>query len=182
MCVCVCVFCTNCGILISQPIGCLDGNNSSGMFCLLQIAMQCLINQFSRVLLSKCVSFSNYRDWQTDREFKLFSAAAQVLTIKYAGVWIYVMTPFQLKLLQSAEWEMNCDIWSFHSGISEDCSRLGCDVLLLGSSSEVWKARGFANLDRNSLLHSVTSHKTETVYCTLSHPIRLESSIKIWDL
>jgi hypothetical protein len=129
--------------------------------------MQCLINQVFRVLLSKCVSFSNSRAWQTDREFQLCSAAAQVLTIKYTGVWICVMTPFQLKLLQSAEWERTCDIWGSHSGVSEDYNRLGCDVLSLGSTSEVWKARGFATLDRNSLLHSVISHKTRIFHKNL---------------
>ena len=32
-------------------------------------------------------------------------------------------------------------------------------MLSLGSTSEVWKARGYANLDRNSPMLNVTSHK-----------------------
>jgi len=38
------------------------------------------------------------------------------------------MTPFQLTLLQRAEWERNCDIWGSLSGVSEYYSRLGCDI------------------------------------------------------
>jgi hypothetical protein len=52
-CVCVCVYWINRFVLIAQPTCCHDGNNSPGKFCFLQIAMQCHINQASRVLLPK---------------------------------------------------------------------------------------------------------------------------------
>jgi len=37
----------------------------------------------------------------------------------------------------------------------------------LGSTSEVWKARGFANLDRNSLMRNVTSYNTRIFHKNL---------------